>query len=109
MDDKRLEIISLITIIIGLGLCYIFILDFNPEEFTNPEKDYDKTNIKGQLIKIQYDAEKNITKFTLKTQIYINGMINGEIKSDSDFLEFQGSYKNNYFFAETTIKENKYK
>ncbi|MCF7866960.1 hypothetical protein K9L67_05795 [Candidatus Woesearchaeota archaeon] len=113
MNENTLEILSLITIIISLIMLYFFILDYNPEEFTNPNQNYDKTTIKGIITQNNYDINKNQTKFKIKTEITINGIISGQIKQNitnqNEIIKIIGSYQNGYFFAEKTINEKQYK
>jgi len=104
MNDEILERIALITIILGLILGYILMLDFKPKDAHYLNKEDKNAYLEGTITKKRYNNESGWSMLEIKTCKNTTSFYKGTIqKKEQDKIYIQGTYDGN------TFSINKYK
>ncbi|MFA6072573.1 MAG: hypothetical protein WC758_00470 [Candidatus Woesearchaeota archaeon] len=99
MNDSTIEIVALLSIILGLLIGFLFIFDFEPIDVTTLQEDDNNVFLSGIII--QKNQKENYTLIKIQGcrdfDTYFEGRIN---KNIGDKITIQGSFTDNFFIIE---------
>jgi len=101
MNDEILERIALVTIILGLILGYILVLDFEPKDAHYLTTEDNNAYLEGTITKKRYNNESGWSMMEIKTCKSTKSFYKGEIKKgEQDKIYIKGTYNGETFIID---------
>jgi hypothetical protein len=92
ISDSLLEIVSLGLIIIGILLCFLFVLDNNPADAFFLVEDDQNAYLKGTVVKTSYNSNTDSTYLKISSCRIFNSYYNGDVSSLQGDVLIKGTY-----------------
>ncbi|MGV8162495.1 MAG: hypothetical protein ACP5N2_04160 [Candidatus Nanoarchaeia archaeon] len=99
MKDSLLEMISLLSIVLGLVICFFFVFDYTPVDSFFLEKDDDNTFLDGFVLTKRITDNYSLISVSAckKFDAYYEGNLETEV---NESIHIQGSFTDNFFIIE---------
>lgn len=101
MEDSTIEILGLITIIIGLLVAQIYVLDNKPRDAFFQQSNDNNVIITGNIASIKSSPKGNYFEITACRNIHLYPSTNNLIKGfkENESISAQGTFYNKGFYA----------